>query len=126
MAKFKYEQEFSFRASPKVLFNYISTPGGLQRWFADKVTLDSNRNFVFNWDGDDHIAELTSSRLNKATRFDFIGKDQGNYLEFKFSTSDMDGSTYFKIIDNSDNNDEDDLRIMWTELVDELKEIVGG
>lgn len=126
MAKFKYEQEFVFRASPKVLYNYISTPGGLQRWFADKVTLDSDRNFVFEWDNEEHIAKLTSSRLNKATRFEFFGKDEGNYLDFKFSSSNLDNTTYFKITDNSDNDDVDDLRTMWDELVGELREIVGG
>lgn len=126
MAKFKYEQEFAFRASPRVLYNYISTPGGLQRWFADKVTLDSDRNFIFEWDNEEHVAKLASSRLNKATRFEFVGKDEGNYLEFKFSPSQLDNTTYFKITDNSDNDDVDDLRTMWDELVGELREIVGG
>ncbi len=126
MAKFKYTQEFPFRASPKVLFSYISTPGGLQQWFAESVTLDPSHKFVFNWDDNDHIAELTSSRLNKSTRFDFLGEDTGNFLEFKFVTSELDNSTYLKVTDNSDNDDVGDLESMWNELIDNLKEIVGG
>lgn len=126
MAKFKYTQEFPFRASPKVLYNYISTPGGLQQWFAESVTLNSDNKFVFNWDENDHVAELTSSRLNKSSRFDFIGEDAGNYLEFKFVTSELDNSTYLKVTDNSDNDDPDDLDTMWSELIANLKEIVGG
>ncbi len=126
MAKFKYTQEFPFRASPKVLYNYISTPGGLQQWFAESVTLNSDNKFVFNWDEKDHVAELTSSRLNKSSRFDFTGDDAGNYLEFKFVTSELDNSTYLKITDNSDNDDLDDLESMWNELISNLKEIVGG
>jgi len=126
MAKFKYTQEFPFRASPKVLYNYISTPGGLQQWFAESVTLNSDNRFVFNWDGKDHVADLTSSRLNKSSRFDFTGEDTGNFLEFKFVTSELDNSTYLKITDNSDNDDVDDLESMWNELISHLKEIVGG
>lgn len=126
MSKYKYTQEFSFRASPKVLYNFIRTPGGLQQWFADSVTLDSEQNFIFNWDNEDHVAKLASSRLNKSTRFDFTGKDEGNYLEFKFVTSELDGSNYLRITDNSDNNDVEDLDSMWNELVNGLKEIVGG
>ncbi len=126
MAKFKYTQEFPFRASPKVLYNYISTPGGLQQWFAESVTLNSDNKFVFNWDGNDHVAELTSSRLNKSSRFDFTGEDAGNFLEFKFVTSELDNSTYLKVTDNSDNDDADDLETMWNELISHLKEIVGG
>ncbi|ADQ16681.1 START-like domain-containing protein [Leadbetterella byssophila] len=126
MAKYKYVQEFPFRASPKVLYNYISTPGGLQQWFADRVTLNSDNQFVFYWDDRDHVADLTSSRLNKSSRFDFVGQDAGNYLEFKFVTSELDNSTYLKVTDQSDNHDVDDLESMWTELIDNLKEIVGG
>ncbi|WP_367913108.1 START-like domain-containing protein [Leadbetterella sp. DM7] len=126
MAKFKYTQEFPFRASPKVLYNYISTPGGLQQWFAESVRLNSDSKFVFNWDGKDHVAELTSSRLNKSSRFDFTGEDEGNFLEFKFVTSELDNSTYLKVTDNSDNDDADDLETMWNELISHLKEIVGG
>ncbi len=126
MAKFKYTQEYPFKTSPKVLYNYISTAGGLQQWFAESVKLDSDQRFVFNWDGRDHVAELTSSRLYKSTRFDFTGEDAGNYLEFKFVTSELDNSIYMKVTDNSDNNDVDDLETMWAELILDLKEIVGG
>jgi uncharacterized protein YndB with AHSA1/START domain len=126
MAKYKYIQEFPFRASPKVLYSYISTPGGLQQWFAESVTLDSDHKFVFTWDERDRTAELTSARLNKSTRFDFIGDDAGNFLEFKFVTSELDNSTYLKVTDNSDNDDLDDLESMWKELIGNLKEIVGG
>lgn len=126
MEKYKYVQEFPFRASPKVLYNYIRTPGGLQQWFADSVTLDADSNFVFNWDDEDHIAQLTSSRLNKSTRFEFQGEDEGNYLEFKFITSELDNSNYLRVTDCSDNDDEEDLEDMWNELIGTLRDIVGG
>jgi START-like superfamily domain len=126
MAKFKYTQEFPFKTSPKVLFNYISSPGGLQQWFADKVTLDSNHIFNFYWDKEVHTAELTSSRLNKSTKFDFLGDDAGNFLEFKLITSEIDNSVYLKITDCSDNDDENDLDSLWKGLIADLKEIVGG
>lgn len=126
MAKHKYVEEFPFKTSPKVLYNYISTPGGLQQWFASKVTMDSSHNFNFSWDDEIHTAVLSSSRLNKSTRFDFIGDDEGNYLEFKLITSEIDNSTYLRITDCSDNNSDADLLDLWTGLIDELKEIVGG
>lgn len=126
MSKFKFTQEFPFKTSPKVLYNYISTAGGLQQWFADKVTMDSNHLFHFTWDKEVHIAELTSSRLNKSTRFDFTGPDEGNFLEFKLVTSEIDNSIFLKITDCSDNDDPNDLETVWKGLIAELKEIVGG
>jgi hypothetical protein len=125
MAKYKYSQEFPFKTSPKVLFNYISSAGGLQQWFADKVHMDSNHNFHFFWDEIPHIAEM-SSRLNKSARFDFLGSDEGNFLEFKLITSEIDNSVYLKITDCSDNEDLEDLDSLWKGLIADLKEIVGG
>ncbi len=126
MEKYKYTQEFPFKTSPKVIFNYISTPGGLQQWFADKVTLDGDHNFHFFWDEEEHIAELTSNRLNKSTKFDFLGNDEGNFLEFKLMISEIDNTTYLRITDCSDNEDEEDLEYLWKGLISDLKDIIGG
>jgi START-like superfamily domain len=126
MAKFKYSQEFPFKTSPKVLYSYISTAGGLQQWFAEKVTMDSSHLYHFYWDDEPHIAELTSARLNKSTKFDFTGADEGNFLEFKLITSEIDNSVYLKITDCSDNEDSNELESLWKGLIMDLKEIVGG
>ena len=39
MASEAYQFEFEIKASPKVLYPYLSTASGLQQWFADKVTV---------------------------------------------------------------------------------------
>ena len=126
MGKFKFTQEYPFKTSPKVLFNYISTPGGLQQWFADKVTMDRSNNFKFYWDNEEHSAVLSSVRLNKSTKFEFLGEHEGNFVEFKLVTSEIDNSTFLKIIDCSDDDDVDELNSLWKGLIADLKEIVGG
>ncbi len=125
MSKYKFTEEYPFKTSPKVLFTYINSPGGLQQWFAENVSIDSNQNFTFYWDNEPHVAHHTS-RLNKSSRFDFTGSDQGNSLEFKMVQGELDDSVYLKIIDVSDNDDEDELRALWDGLIIDLKEIVGG
>jgi hypothetical protein len=126
MAKYKFSEEYSFKASAKVLFTYISSAGGLQQWFAKKVSMDSNHDFHFTWDNETHIAKLSSVRLNKSTRFDFINEDEGNYLEFKLNTSELDNSTFLRVTDYSDNENQEDLEELWSSMIDDLKEIVGG
>ena len=37
MKKIKYEIEIPIHASPRMLYQYISSPSNLQEWFADKV-----------------------------------------------------------------------------------------
>ncbi len=127
MAKFKYVEEYEFKASPKVLYQYISTPTGLQQWFAAKVTIKGDHLFDFIWDNESHPAKITVQRLNKMTRFDFISEGQkGNYVEFKLEVSELTNATFLKITDNSDNEDKEDLEDLWGGFTDKLKEIVGG
>ncbi|MGB0194868.1 MAG: START-like domain-containing protein, partial [Schleiferiaceae bacterium] len=37
MEKVKFELEFPLRASPKMLFPFLSSPSGLSEWFCDDV-----------------------------------------------------------------------------------------
>jgi uncharacterized protein YndB with AHSA1/START domain len=130
MSKHKFISEYELRASPKVLFPYISSASGMQQWFAEKVVLKDSNTFDFLWDGESHVAKLSQLRLNKSAKFDFIPdnseeKDH-NYLEFKMEVSELTGSTYLKITDYSLNSDEDELNELWGDLIYKLKEIVGS
>lgn len=125
VGKYKFVEEYPFKTSPKVLYNYISTPGGLQQWLANNVSVDSDHNYVIEWDGGEHVAAV-SKRINKSAKFDFMGEDEGNVLELKLVHGELDNSTYLRVVDISDNDDEEDLRDLWDGLIHELKEIVGG
>ncbi|MDZ7897883.1 MAG: START-like domain-containing protein [Arcicella sp.] len=130
MSKHKFTAEFELRASPKVLFPYLSQASGLQQWFAEKVILKDSTTFDFFWDGENHVAKLSQLRFQKSAKFDFIPanpeeKDH-NYLEFKLDVSDLTGSTYLKVIDYSSNTDDDELNELWEDLIFKLKEIVGN
>ncbi len=50
MNNLKFHAEYELRASPKMLYPYISTAAGLQQWFADKVTISPDHVFDFLWD----------------------------------------------------------------------------
>jgi uncharacterized protein YndB with AHSA1/START domain len=123
--KFVFAEEYPFKASPKVLYNYISTPGGLQQWFADNVSVKPDQKYGIEWDGKEHIA-VVWKKPNKSIKFDFQGEDEGNVLEIRLEQGELDGATYLYVTDISKNNNEDDLRDLWDGLVSELKEIVGG
>ena len=40
--KLMYSLEFPIRCSPNILYDFLSTPVGLQEWFADKVDQRDN------------------------------------------------------------------------------------
>jgi uncharacterized protein YndB with AHSA1/START domain len=131
MNKFKYTAEFELRASPKMLFPYLSSPAGLAQWFADDVTIDDQKVFNFVWDNTPHFAKITALRTNKYVKFEFITtRDRilpdSAFLEFRLDQNEMTQSSFLKITDFSDLENEEDLRELWSQLVGSLREAVGG
>lgn len=130
MEKIKFIAEYELRASPKMLFPYVSTASGLSQWFASKVNTMPEQRFDFQWDNESHIARQVSMRQNKGVRFEFLdtaenGSDN-NYVDFRVDQSELTQSTFLRITDYSTTTDEDELRDLWDGLMDKLKEIVGG
>jgi uncharacterized protein YndB with AHSA1/START domain len=130
MEKFKFITEFELRSSPKVLFPYISTPSGLEQWFAEKVIVMPNQRFDFQWDGDSHIAKQTGLRINKGVKFEFENTSpdelDNNHLEIKLEVSELTQTTFLRVTDYSSNKDEAELISLWNGFMDNLKEIVGS
>lgn len=130
MEKFKFTTEYELRASPKMLFPYISTASGLSQWFASSVNTMPEHRFDFQWDNESHIARQVSMRQNKGVRFEFLDTDESgsdnNYVDFRIDQSELTQSTFLRITDYSATDDEDDLKDLWNGLMDRLKEIVGS
>lgn len=59
--KNKFELEYSINSSPKILYNRLSTPGGLAEWFADDINIQGNT-YTFIWDGSEQQAELVTKK----------------------------------------------------------------
>ena len=130
MEKLKYVAEYEFRASPKMLFQYISTASGLSQWFAQKVNIKPDHYFDFYWDSELHVAQQISVKLNKSIKFEFMNTSpdghDNNYVELKIEVSDLTNSTFLHITDYSANTDPEDVKDLWEGLIEGLKEILGG
>ena len=66
--KVKFQLEFEFRASPKILYNYLCDSSGLAGWFADEVKTKDNL-YTFVWEGSELYAKLVASRDQHLVRF---------------------------------------------------------
>ncbi|GAA4409752.1 hypothetical protein GCM10023187_33460 [Nibrella viscosa] len=130
MEKYKFVAEYELRASPKMLFPYISTASGLSQWFATKVNVLPDHKYDFYWDNESHPARQVSLRQNKSVRFEFLdtgenGSDN-NYIDFRVDVSELTQSTFLRVTDYSANSDADELKSLWNGLLEKLKEIVGS
>ena len=65
--KVKYTLEYPVRCSPGILYDFLSTPTGLQEWFADKVD-ERDGVFSFSWNGSSEEAEVMAREENKYIR----------------------------------------------------------
>lgn len=131
MEKFKFIKEYEFKSSPKILFPYISTAEGLQAWFAEKADISAEQIYNFVWEKSDHLARLVLQKSNKLARFEFlptheIDQDDPDFIEFKLETSEITRAVYLSITDYSKNTNEHDLNELWDDLVETLRETVGG
>lgn len=131
MAKNQFVSEFEFRASRKMLYPYISTASGLAQWYADDVNIDDDKNYSFIIDGEIWKADMVSSRVNSFVKFEFIpdedeDEDEANTVEIRLEKNEMTNTTFIKITEVTDIDDNEELQGIWENLVGFLKEIVGG
>ena len=134
MAKYKYVTEFEINASTKMLFPYLSTAGGLQEWFADDVSVLGEKSYNVVWDGVGHTATIMAKRTNHYIKYEFLPVDKDDekmnetrsYIEFKLEHNDITASTFLQVVDFSEMENEEDLASLWEQLVEVLREKVGG
>lgn len=124
--KVKYQLEYTFNSSPKVLYNRLSTPAGLAEWFAEDVNLKDGKIFIFLWDGGSQEAELISKRDLKSARFHWLDdEDEETYFEFKIEIDDLTGDVALIITDFAEESDLVDAHSLWDSQITELRHVLG-
>ncbi len=129
-AKTQFVVDYPINASPKILFPYLATAGGLAQWFCDDVRYVENARLNFIWDRENHYAEIGPQRHNRAARYVFLGPERGpvddpSYLEFTLHSSEVTDEVFLHVVDYSAGHD-DEQRELWDGLVAKLREQVGG
>jgi uncharacterized protein YndB with AHSA1/START domain len=131
MSKDQFVADYQLNASKKIVYTYLSTASGLQEWFADKVRIDEDKNYIFNFDQEDHYAKLNIVKANLHVRWDFFdpkssGSHKESYIEFKLDEAELTQSLFLKIIDQSNFYSLDELDGIWDGLIAKLKGTIGG
>lgn len=120
----KFELEYTFNTSSRVLFNRLSTPAGLAEWFADDVNL-KNGQYSFVWDGVEQFAEVVSKKDNKHIRFRWVDEDEETYFEFRIEKDELTGDLALMITDFAETDEKEDAVDLWDTQVSELKHALG-
>ena len=108
--------------SQPLLWNYLSTSNGLERWFADKVTVDG-KIYEFQWSSSVQRARLLAMRSGVYVKMRWEEDSRDVFFEMSISKNELTGATVLSIVDFGE--DEDDVRDLWNSQIEVLKRILG-
>ncbi len=126
--KVKYELEFGVKASPHMLFPFLSTPSGLSEWFCDDVNSRGEK-YTFMWDGDERVAMMIGKKTDKYIRFRWAeDEEEGNkyFFEFKIVVDDLTNDAALIVTDFSDEDEVEEDKLLWESQIHELLHTIGS
>ncbi|WP_396158172.1 START-like domain-containing protein [Flavobacterium sp.] len=127
-SKIRYELEFPLNSSPQLLYQYISTPSGLQEWFADNVN-SRGEFFTFIWDGNEENARLASKKTGEKIKFRWVDdnkKDTDYYFELRILEDEITKDVSLMVVDFAIEDELDESKLLWENQVSDLKHVIGS
>jgi uncharacterized protein YndB with AHSA1/START domain len=121
----QYSIEYVLHASASLLFEVISSPSGLSEWFADDVNIRDG-NFTFFWDGSTQVAKQIAYKQDKLVRFQWEGKPDYSFFEFRIETDDLTNDTSLIITDFAEDGDKESARLLWDNQINRLRKAIGS
>ncbi len=123
--KVLYTLEYPVRCSPGILYEFLSTPAGLQEWFADIVDVRDGV-YSFSWNGSAEYADLVDKDEDKFIRFHWTHSHKGEYFEFKIERSEVTNQTILIVTDFAEKKEIKDQSQLWEYQVKELFHRLGS
>ena len=123
--RIQYTLEYTFKAKAEMLFSYLSTPYNLSTWFADEVHVRGDI-FQFVWSKSGETAKMIKQIFKKKVVFQWIEREENEYLTFILESDDITQDTTLTVIDYDFENQVESATLMWNTAIDKLKRLVGG
>ena len=112
--------------SKSILWSAISTPTGLEGWFADRVQSDEKRVAFFWGKTEKREAEIVAMRAYSFIRFHWLDdENERDYFELKMSNSELTNDYVLEITDFADADEVTDLEELWESQVETLRRTCG-
>jgi hypothetical protein len=118
--------EFPIQASSSLLYQYISTPSGMQEWYADNVN-SRGEFFTFIWEGSEEVAKLISKKKSDFIRFQWM-EDEGTdyYFEMRIQVDEITKDVSIMVTDFAEEDEIEEGKMLWENMISELKHILGS
>ena len=127
MGKEKIRMEYMLKAgSPNIVWSIISTPTGLETWFADKVSV-KDKTYTFQWGKTEkREAEVTNIRSNSFIRFHWLDdEEKRSYFELRLIYNELTEDMMLEVTDWAEPDEIEDMRGLWDSEIEKMKRISG-
>jgi uncharacterized protein YndB with AHSA1/START domain len=128
MEKVKFEMEFPVKASPAMLFPFLSTPSGLSDWFADDVN-SRGEIFTFFWGDSEDSAKMLTKKKGAFVRFRWMDDEEDGedyYFEFQIIVDELTKDVSLMIIDFSEEDELEENKLLWESQINRLFHLIGS
>jgi len=121
-----YTLEFPVRCSPAILWGFLSSPVGLQEWFADKVDeWEGIMNFTWG-NGAPEKAKILDEEEEHFIKYHWLSSEKGEYFEFRIEKTEISNQTILVINDFAEKGEIKDASQLWDYQVKELFHKLGS
>ncbi len=125
MKRIPVDLEYIFKASPAILYRFLTTTECLVRWFCDEADINGDV-YTFIWNGNEENAEVVDDIEEERIRFKWEGAPRNEYLEFRMYLSPVTEETVLEITDFANEKEIDDLKRLWDSQIKMLRQETGG
>lgn len=126
--KQRYEIEFPINSSPQLLYQYISTPSGLQEWFADNVN-SRGEFFTFAWNDSEENARLCSKKTGEKIKFKWLDENNNDtdyFFELRILVDELTKDVSLMVIDYAEEEEVEESKLLWENQISDLKHVIGS
>ena len=129
MARKKIHLEYILDATSKdIIWDAISTPSGLEGWFADHVESD-DKIVTFYWgerDEESRQAEIVGFRSYAYIKFKWLDNSyKREYFELRMNVNELTNDFVLEIKDFVDADEIEDHEELWNSQIETLRRIKG-
>ena len=124
MQRISFDIEFLFKASPTILYKFLTTPSCLVRWFCDGVDITGDT-YTFEWNDTEESAFMIDDIEEERVRFQWEDYPD-EFFEFSIATSPVTNETILTVTDYCDDDEIEELKQLWAAQIEKLRRETGG
>ncbi len=125
MARVSFQIEFLMKASPTIIYQFLTSPACLVRWFCDEADIQDDC-YIFSWQGAPEVATIVDDIEEERLRLRWNHADAEEFLEFRIYKSAVTEQTILEITDFCDTDDVKDQKRLWESQISDMRKEMGG